>query len=365
MLVIQQLHYGATSRYNFPPDVEELDLPEKLVEVSLGSMLKVKGRYLQPYEVESALPFPEKSTTDELVDLPVKSFSTLLTPLKPIQDGTPIIGIDVSSIRIGETESGIICAVRGAVVWNEKKCYKFLRIGPFPFHITEENKTRIFSELGQNPSSGLSLGISTPNETQRKLCNLVEKRVQTSISGTASKSIILWDGSLTAGVPGNPVNTVSQSLALARRNLNSVLAFSKSTTLRFLGWRITEIVSSHEPPCLLEIEDLPLSVSKTIHLLGKIYTVKLTPNGCSFRLDIDRSLRQEQAIVAVERLLGNEILFQGYPETLRLAHIYSTFTANDVLGIQSFLALEYGLKLIARHNIRRTLFGPYATGIED
>ncbi len=365
MLVIQQVQYGTTSRYNFPPNVEELELPERLVEVSLSSMLNVERRYFQPYEVEFTPPLEEKSTADQLENLQCKAFSTLLTPLKPIQDGTLIIGIDVSSIRIGETESGIICAVRGAVVWNEKRCYRFLRIGPFPFHITEENKKRIFSELGQNPSSGLSLGISAPTETQRQLCNLVEKQVQTSISCTTSKSIILWDGSLTAGVPGNPVSPVSQSLWLARRNLNSVLAFSKATTLRFLGWRITEIVSSHKPPCLLRVEDLPLSISKTVHLLGKIYAVKLALNGCSFRLDIDRSLREEQAITAVERLLGNEILFQGYPETLRLAHIYSTFTANDVLGIQSFLALKYGLKVIVRHNIRRTLFGPYGTGLED
>jgi len=363
--VIEQLHYATTSRYNFPQTLGNLGLPKRLIELSLSSMYNAKGKFFQPYEAELLESFMEKPRYNEPINLNSKAFSTLLTPLTPIEDETPVIGIDVSSIRIGETETGIICAVRGAVVWKDGRRYQYLRLGPFPFHITEENKREILSGLGENSSLNLSVGFSTLAEAQNRLCNLVEKWIQICVSYSASESIILWDGSLTAGIPGNPVSVVSQILKVARRNSNSVLAFSKATTIRFLGWRITDLVLRHEPPCLFEVEDLPLSISKNTHLLGKIYVVKLTNDGCPFRLDIDRTLSREHGIRAVERLLGNELVFQGYPETLRLAHIYSTFTANDVIGIQRFVTKEYGLRVITRPSIRKALFGPYGTNFED
>jgi hypothetical protein len=328
-------------------------------------MHSAKGRVFQPYEAEFLEPFVERRECNEPIDLKTKAFSTLLTPLKPIRDGTRIIGIDASSIRIGETERGIICAVRGGVVFNENRRYRYLRLGPFPFHLTEENKREIFRGLDQNPSSSLISAASPLAEAQSRLCNLIERWIQTSVSYSANESIILWDGALTAGTPGNPVNAVSRILKVARRNLNSVLAFSKATTIRFLGWRITDLVQRYKPPCLFEAEDLPLSISRRTNLLGKIHVAKLASGGCSFRLDIDRALSREDGLMAVERLLGNDVMFQGYPEALRLAHIYSTFTATDVIGTQSFLTREYGLRVITRHNIRKALFGPYGTGFED
>jgi len=334
------------------------------MELSLCSMHTAQGRFFRPYETD----FPESFTgplCEESISLESRTFSTLLTPLKPIQDGTPITGIDVSSIRIGETEKGIICAVRGALVWNLDRRYRYLRVGPFPFHITEENKHEVFRELRLSPPTTSDSSGPRLAETQSQLCNLVERWLQASVSHSARGNIVLWDGSLAAGRRASPLNEVSRILKVAEENSNTVLAFSKATTIRFSGWRVTDLVAGHRPPCLFAVEDLPLSASRTMRLLGRIYVAKLAERGFSFRLDIDRAVSREGSIMAVERLLGNELIYQGYPETLRLAHIYSTFTASDVIGIQSFLTQEYGLKVITRRNVRKTLFGPYGTGFED
>jgi hypothetical protein len=100
-------------------------------------------------------------------------------------------------------------------------------------------------------------------------------------------------------------------------------------------------------------------------LLGNVYAVKLTEGNCSFRLDIDRRLSGEEGIDAVQKLLGNDMILQSYPETLRLAHIYSTFTANEVIGIQRFITNRCGLKIVMRPNVRRILFGPFGKGSES
>jgi hypothetical protein len=101
-----------------------------------------------------------------------------------------------------------------------------------------------------------------------------------------------------------------------------------------------------------------------MRFLGNIYVAKLTGGSCSFRLDIDKGVHYEKGIEAVQRLLGNDLLSQSYPETLRLAHIFSTFTANEVIGIQRFITQKCGLKIVTRPNVRRLLFGSFGKGAE-
>jgi len=285
-------------------------------------------------------------------------------PLKPLLDDTPVAAVDISSIKIGETETGILCAVRGAIVWKEKSRYKYLRLGPFPFHITEENKKEIYN-LFRHYCFEISEDASAPNliNIQTRIGNLLERWLQLSISCSAYDSIILWDGSLTAGTADSPVNVISQFLEIARNRLNTILAFSKTTNLRILGHRLTDWAEKSEPPCLLEINGFPVP-SGTMFPLGNVYVAKLTRGICSFRLDIDKKVPRERGIEAVQKLLGSDLLIQSYPETLRLAHIFSTFTATEVIGIQRFIAQQCGLKIIARPNVRRLLFGPFGKGSE-
>jgi hypothetical protein len=82
-------------------------------------------------------------------------------------------------------------------------------------------------------------------------------------------------------------------------------------------------------------------------------------------MDIDKKIPQEQGIIAVQNLLGNDFIIQSYPETLRLAHIYSTFTATEVIGIQRFISQRYNLKIIRRPNVRKILFGSFGKGAEE
>ena len=360
--MIGQLHYETTPKYNFPQLIKE-DEFKKIVEISLDSMHTVKGGIFQPDNMEFPELFAETKQCEDLVYIQSRSISTLLTPLKPIRDGTPIIGIDVSSIKIGTTEAGAVYAVRGTIVFNMNGRYRYLRFGPLPFHITGKSIHEMFKEIdGDLPFDS---NFSPRIEPQSQLCNLVERWLQAYVSRLARESIILWDGSLTAGISGRPTAELSKILRSARENSSIVMAFSKDTTVRFLEWRITDLIAEHKPPCLFEVDSLPLSSPDFTRFLGRIYVAKLAEGGCAFRLDIDRAISREDCITAVERLLGNELVYQGYPETLRLAHIYSTFTASDVVGIQRFLAKNYGLRFVMRNNMHRTLFGPYGTRLGD
>ena len=365
--MIEQLHYTTTPKYNFPLSPETLQIPQKFIELSLKILKTPKQQTLQ---LPQQTLFNNYSTTklddeDETQFFPNHNHYTIQSiPLAPINEETTIVAVDVSSIKIGETNQGIICAIRGTIVWKQHKSYRYLRIGPFPLHITEDNKREIYRLLKQH-------SLNLPNEPLHhsnlinmptKLGNLLECWIRMKISRASQNSIILWDGSLTAGTPSSPIKTISQTLEIARNHLNATLAFSKNTYLRFSNHQLS-VSENLQSPYLLEINGFPTKTGP-FSLLGKVYMTKLTCNGYSFRLDIDKELPNELRIEAVEKLLGNDLIYQSYPETLRLAHIFSTFTATEVVALQRFLVKKCGLKILNPPNIRHLLFGPFGYGPE-
>jgi hypothetical protein len=362
--LIEQLDYTTTPRYNFPPSIENFQLPQTFIELSLSSMKNIRSKYLQPNQTPLNQPAIEQIEGASPIQ-GIHDPSTIQTiPLQPITDERPVAAIDVSSIKIGETETGVLCAIRGAIVWKEKRRYRYHRLGPFPFHITEENKKEIYN-LFRNHHVEILEDTRTPSliNMQARIGNLLERWLQLEISCSAYSTIILWDGSMTAGMIDSPIDEMSRLLEIARNRLSIILAFSKNTNLRFSGHKLTDLAEKAEPPCLLQINGFPLP-SGPVLPLGDIYVAKLTPGVCSFRLDIDKKVPREQGIEAVQSLLGSDLLIQSYPETLRLAHIFSTFTATEVIGIQRFIVQQYGLKIVSRPNVRRLLFGPFGKGSE-
>jgi len=368
--LIQQTQYTpTTSKYNFPQArLEDTALPTRFIELSIRSIKNAANHeetatLYQPYET---LTEDNLNPTEEIT--PTFQGQTRLKlntiPLKPSAEPTPIVAIDVSSIKIGETQTGILLAIRGAIIWKNQPHHKYhyLRIGPFPFHITEENKQEINQLFHQHNHEAISANAPSLIHMQTRITSLLERWLQTSIATQSQNTLILLDGSLTAGTPDTPTSVLAQLLETARNRLNTVLAFTKTTRLRLSGHRLTDLIQNSKPPCLLEMDGYPIATSTTIQFLGNIYVAKLTQGNCSFRLDIDRQLPHEQAVEATQRLLANDLLADSYPETLRLAHIYSTFTANEVIAIQRLLAQQHGIKTVTRPNIRRLLFGPFGKG---
>jgi hypothetical protein len=132
------------------------------------------------------------------------------------------------------------------------------------------------------------------------------------------------------------------------------------TSLRINGHLITDYLPQCRPPYLLET--IGFRPKPPILLLGDVYVAKLTSGRLAFRLDIDRQIDADTKIEAVQKLLGNDVFLQSYPETLRLAHISCTFTANEVLAMQHFVTRKSGLQIVNRPDMHKLLFGPFGRG---
>jgi hypothetical protein len=203
---------------------------------------------------------------------------------------------------------------------------------------------------------------AAPNIMQMpmRLASLLERWMQTMLAKTVNRGIILFDGSLISGTIETPTQRLREILGYARRNSSTVLAFSKATTLRANGILITEQLPTHEPPYLLETTGVHFK--PPITLLGDVYVARLNKANFAFRLDIDKETSAEQRIEAVQKLLGNDLYKQSYPETLRLSHILCTFTANEVLAIKHFITHKHGIQIVNRPDVHRLLFGPFGKG---
>jgi len=373
--LIQQPQYTqATTKYNFPPlpSLEDTTLPQRFLELSLRSIKQIHNNEASLYQPYETLTEDTLNPTEEIT--PTFQGQTTLklrtTQLKPQPSPHPVIAIDVSSIKIGETNAGILLALRAATVWKQNGTgYRYLRFGPFPFHITEENKQEIYHLFNQYSQDQNEPGSPNPHTNtpslinmQTRMTTLLERWLQTQIAAQTQNSLILLDGSLTAGTNDTPITIMAQLLDTARNRYNTILAITKATRLRLNGHTLTDLINKSKPPCLLQTDGAPATAYQHIHFMGNIYVAKLSPSPYAFRLDIDQKTPTTQAIQAVEHLIANDLVLDGYPETLRLAHIYSTFTANEVIGIQRFLAQTHGIKTIQRPNVRRLLFGPFGKG---
>lgn len=355
-----QFPIATTLKYNFPSPKETLQLhqlPKHFIELSLQSLKQTKHQQILPTKKTTT-----QFSTHQRPQPPIPT--TELLTLTPNPTTTNIVAIDVSSVKLGETKTGILLGVRGAVVWKNPDHYRYLRLGPFPFHITQHIENRIRRLYHQNHAASYLQENSIPQAyfIQSRLTTLLERWIQSSIAHTTHNSIILWDGSLTAGTTETSVSTMQELLATARSNRNIILAFSKMTRLSLQGIRLTDLIK-HTPPCLLRIKEYTDCIGP-LRLMGNVYVAKFTKGSFAFRMDADKQLPSVRVVDAVQNLLGNDLILQSYPETLRLAHIFSTFTAIEVLGLQRCIIQKSNLKVVTKLNMHRLLFGRFGKGPE-
>ncbi len=346
--------YTTTNKYNFPQPTIDSILPQRFFEQSIQSLNQVQQLPLQMNQhITQLSPTEHYPYNIKLKPTPI--------PLKPNHQETIVAAIDASTIKIGETSTGIIIAIRAATTWKQNGCYKYTRLGPFIFHVTEDNKNQIFNTLERAYFSTTygSCHQSAPNIMQMptRLASLLERWLQTMLAKTVNHGVLLIDGSLICGTPDTPIQRLREILSFARKNQSTVLAFSKATTLRSNGLLITEQLPNRDPPYLLETSGV--HYKPPLMLLGEVYVARLNKANLAFRLDIDSATPIEERMDAVQKLLGNDLYTQSYPETLRLSHILCTFTANEVLAIKHFITRKHGIQIINRPDMHRVLFGSF------
>jgi hypothetical protein len=271
--------------------------------------------------------------------------ATTVTTIRPIKENALVAAIDSSSVKLAETEDGGLYGIKcGIATAYAGRALMHFKIGPMLFYLSESTIQN--SELEER----LARLVLLDDDFAKRLVRVrAERAVQKELAGHFTNSIILVDGSLKASVFEDrecSIGKIAESCVLRK---NMMIGFSKGTKLKVLD-RAAAPLTKVPGPAYIEVDMIIKSLIR--NTVGNNSMVKLEKNSPVLRADIVGDRNE-----SLGRLLGNDPVAGGYPETLRLAHYISTFTSTEMTCIRSHVLNSYGVTELAADDIRRTLLG--------
>jgi hypothetical protein len=272
-----------------------------------------------------------------------------IKPIRPVNESALVAAVDSSSIKLAETEDGSLYAVKSGIAFaiNGMAIMHF-KIGPILAYLNKETiKT---SELDHR----LAQLVLFDGESARSLIRLrVERAIQIKLSDHFTKSIIVVDGALKSSPLENKkesIRTVAENCSVRR---NVLLGISKSTSFKLLVKVSTPLTHTKEA-AYMDIQMIIKSLSRTT--IGNNLLVKLGNNNSPI-LRADIICPEGNTDNSIGRLLTNDSMAGGYPETLRLAHHVSTFSNSEIACLRGHLLSNYDVTELPSEDIRKTLLG--------
>ena len=269
---------------------------------------------------------------------------------------TSIIAVDSSSVKLGDTNRGIIAAFRIAVVLQRGGEISIEKFGPYMAHFTESTR-EIYNYFREGVFKLDRVSPPPVRKMPDRTRNFLERLAQRYANNLIKDGLVLWDGSLTQTID-TPMGLLRDSVRQAHDNGNTIIAISKQSWLKMeTGERLVGLLEKETRPCYIYIHD---KISEKIrhYIFGRVFVVKFTPDGFSFRVDIAQDSKEE-CVKAIQLLKNNSTFYSGYPETLRQAHIHAYFTPNEVLALQNMAIDKYDLEVIRSFDVRRHLLAPF------
>ena len=267
------------------------------------------------------------------------SLSDITKELEPEPVRADVAAVDASSITLGRTDKGILCAVRAAVVLPDK----VEQFGPYIYHVTENNREslyRYFTDLFK-----LQKPVVAPKmfKMPDRIRNFLERLAQIYAASRLDDGLVLWDGSLSSGKRqfDTPVELMENCLSMTI-DKNSVVGVTKETTLVLgSGHSVLTILQDVSRPTIVDLTDKIMApVKKGYKVFGKIFVAKMTNSGIPFRVDVypSKGTTAEESMLT---LIGGTEFYHGYPMPLRYAHIFSKLTRDEVIACQKYIVEKY------------------------
>ncbi|MGI0019992.1 MAG: DNA double-strand break repair nuclease NurA [Nitrososphaera sp.] len=268
-----------------------------------------------------------------------------ITTIRPVRENTMVAAIDSSSIKIADTEEGALYAIKcGVAMAYGGAALMHFKLGPMLFYLSES--TVYDSELDDR----LARLVLSDSDVARRLVRVrAERAIQFELSSHFRNSIILVDGSLRTSIFEDRSRNMSKIAENCVLYKNLLAGISKNTKLKILE-RAAAPLAKVPGPAYIDVDIIIKSLIKGS--VGSNMMARLDRNSPVLRVDVvgDRDL-------ALGKLLGNDPVASGYPETLRLAHHISTFTGTEVTCLRSHVLNSYDVTELASDDIRRTLLG--------
>ena len=279
----------------------------------------------------------------------------------------PVTAVDTGVVRLGNTEDGMVAAVRAAAITyhpDGRQILKTVRTGLV--YVNQSNRLGLFHQMGEafyRPDFYVHLDDDDiPTElkvklgphdhrTLDRLRNLVERKLQEYVITTAPPGILLIDGALTIRTFDTPGTYMTRLGDIAEERGISLVAVSKKTGLAVNGVDITMLLGDGVRPNRRKLTRA-IKRERGERFLGDLYVARFAAGGDTYRVDVAPAEGLGSAHVFDQMYTACRFR-NGYPEPLLTAHIYSYMTPPVVAQLQAHAVAAHGL--IVKPDIN---FGP-------
>jgi hypothetical protein len=274
------------------------------------------------------------------------SSSDAITTVRPIKESMVVAAVDSSCVKLAETEEGNLYAVKcGIATAYAGRALMHFRMGPVLFYLSESTARE--SEMEEK----LARAVLIDDDLAKRLIRVrAERALQNELAGHFVNSIILVDGSLRSSLFEDKRCNLTRISERCLLRKNTIIGISKGTKLKALE-RVAAPLLKIPQPAYIQVGVIVKSLIR--NSIGSNLMVRLDSNAPVLRADVLGGGDYE----SLGRLLGNDPVADGYPETLRLAHHISTFTATEMTCLRGHVLNNYQVTELAAGDVRRTLLG--------
>jgi hypothetical protein len=291
----------------------------------------------------------------------------------------PLVAIDAGVIDLGVTRTGFALAFKAAVVAQDVDGTHFVaKVGPRTKFITQENRAELLRFIGSGllkedmfvnlDAGGLSVkkGATEPNQFKDRIRNYLERMLQLDVVQQLAGGILLVDGALTLRTYNTPEVFMDRLGKEAAKKNSELVGVSKKSRLTVDGVSISALLDGDPPDSgfrmINAVDSVGPDSDAASRNLGTPFAVRFAPAGFTFRVDVTRQslLPDEQAVLAA--LFANTQMTLGYPNLLRLSHIHSAFTKDEIVSLQVAAAHDYKMSMRAPEDLS-VIFAPFRKGL--
>ncbi|MDX2159892.1 MAG: hypothetical protein SF162_01070 [bacterium] len=284
----------------------------------------------------------------------------------------PLTAVDTGLIRLGETEDGLIIALRGTIisVTNSHPVLNLYRTGPIYLRNTDKaailhilgtqlGKPDMFVELDDKNipirvKSGVADNVQAYSDRFR---NWFERVLQKLAIRSIQNGIVLLDGALTTNTYDTPTVFFESLRDSANEYGNAVVAISKQSRLQVQNRAVRFWLSeSAYQVCYRRLTDM-MSDGMKQRIMGATYAIRFSPMGLTYRVDVKPVAGQREEEV-IETLFASCLMRGGYPDVLVQAHAHSYFTSPHVAELEAQCGAKYALRAEAEADLGG-IFGPF------
>jgi hypothetical protein len=284
--------------------------------------------------VEDSLPGEESEEPveeEETAPPTEESEPTKVSEFLPSQS-VPVAAVDCGIARLGETENGLVIALRATIVIDEGEASRVIlfRTGPFYLHnqYKKESLYQVGKHLGKpdlfveiddtDPDHPVLLKVKAgvagdSHQYGDRFRNWLERLVQKVAVTSIENGIILFDGALTLRTRDTPPLYLERLARLASNKGNAIIAISKQSLLQIQGKPIRFWLNDvPNLPCYRCLTPLMKSegAERAERVMGNAYAARFSVLGPTFRMDV-KAVAGQSDDEAINQFYSTPIQFDG------------------------------------------------------